>query len=244
MNEILKIKGLKKSYGKRTVLSVKELSIEKGSVMAIIGPSGAGKSTLLRIINRLETPSAGEIVYFGDTKLTDQSGNIELQRKMTMVFQKPTLLDRSVYDNIAFGLKARKFEKVEIEKRVISALQTIGLLELKDQKARTLSGGEAQRVAFARALVLDPEIILLDEPTANLDPANVGMLEALIRKINLEKGTTVVIVTHNLLQAKRLATHVAFFYDGNLLEYGDMHRVLDDPIKDKTRDFVEGRMIY
>lgn len=240
----IEICELQKQYDKRMVLTVPRLVIPKGSITGIIGPSGAGKSTLLRIINRLEPPTKGTVQFQGKNVWNNEEHNIHLQRKMTMVFQKPTLLDTSVYDNVAFGLKARKMDKAVVEKRVLSALKTVGMTELRDQKAKTLSGGEAQRVAFARAMVLEPEVLLLDEPTANLDPANVGLLEEYIQTMNKEKGTTVIMVTHNLFQAKRIASHVAFLYEGNLVEWGEAAPFFNAPENPQTKDFLEGKIIY
>lgn len=244
MNNTVKIKNLEKQYKERTVLSVPALEIPKGSITGIIGPSGAGKSTLLRIINRLVKPSAGSVFIQGKELWKEKDDALELQRKMTMVFQKPTLLDKSVFDNVAVGLKARKIKKSIIEEKVFHVLETVGMKNQHSQKARTLSGGEAQRVAFARAMVLDPEVLLLDEPTANLDPANVRLLEDYIRVLNEEKGTTVIMVTHNLFQAKRIATHAAFLYEGNLVEWGESPNFFTDPKKTQTKDFLEGKTIY
>jgi tungstate transport system ATP-binding protein len=163
---------------------------------------------------------------------------------MTMVFQEPTLLDMSVYDNIAFGLRARHTDKKETSQRVSAVLKTIGMTDLSRQRAKTLSGGEAQRVAFARALVLRPEILFLDEPTANLDPANVELLESLITGLNRETGTTILMVTHNLFQAQRVAHHTAFFNQGVLVEAGETSQLFNSPQKWETQAFVQGKMIY
>lgn len=244
MNNAIEITNLQKCYGERTVLSVPDLHIPEGSITGIIGPSGSGKSTLLRIINRLTKPSGGNVFFLGWDVWDEKEDVIELQRKMTMVFQKPTLLDKSVFDNVAIGLKARKVSKDLIEKKVSDALDTVGLSALRKQKAKTLSGGEAQRVAFARAVVLEPEVLLLDEPTANLDPANVRLLEELIHKLNEEKGTTVIMVTHNLFQAKRISTHAAFLYEGNLVEWGQSSGFFTNPVHKQTKDFLEGKIIY
>lgn len=244
MSNIIEIEGLEKRYGKRTVLSVPQMVIPKGSITGIIGPSGAGKSTLLRIINRLEQPTQGKVLFSGCNVWCEQEKSLELQRKMTMVFQKPTLLDRSVYDNVAIGLVARKENKKETEEKVMAALQTVGMQDFRHQKAKTLSGGESQRVAFARAMVLDPDVLLLDEPTANLDPANVRMLEKYIKTMNEEKNTTVMMVTHNLFQAKRIATHVAFLYEGNLVEWGSTPVFFETPQQQQTLDFLEGKIVY
>jgi tungstate transport system ATP-binding protein len=241
---IIAISGLTKEYDKKTVLRIDDLLVRKGSITGIIGPSGAGKSTLLRILNLLEPPTRGNILYFGTAAPSEQPERLSLQRRMTMVFQKPALLDRSVYDNVAFGLRAYSFPRQETEKRVKSALTKVGLISLSRQRAKTLSGGEAQRVAFARALVLEPEILLLDEPTGNLDPQNVELLEDMITSLNREHGTTVLIVTHNLFQARRLSTDIIFLYQGCAIEAGNASRVFSEPSREETRAFIDGRMIY
>jgi tungstate transport system ATP-binding protein len=238
------ISNLTKKYDKKEVLAIDAFAVDKGCITGIIGPSGAGKSTLLRILNLLEPATSGEVHYFGENFSSSSTEKLALLRRMTMVFQEPTLLDRSVYDNIAFGLRARRIDKNEIDRRVFSMLKTIGMTDLSRQRAKTLSGGEAQRVAFARALVLRPEILFLDEPTANLDPANVELLESLITGLNREKGTTILIVTHNLFQAQRIAHHTAFFNQGALVEAGETAQIFHSPQKPETRAFVEGKMIY
>lgn len=240
----LTILNLTKRYEKKVVLTVEELSVCSGCITGIIGPSGAGKSTLLRIINMLEPATSGEVYYNGEKLPSSNTEKLALQRRMAMVFQEPTLLDMSVYDNIAFGLQAHRIDKKEIDMRVSSMLKTIGMVDLSRQKAKTLSGGEAQRVAFARALVLRPEILLLDEPTANLDPANVELLESLITGLNRKAGTTILIVTHNLFQAQRIAHHTAFFNQGALVEAGETAQIFQSPQKEETKAFVEGKMIY
>jgi tungstate transport system ATP-binding protein len=237
------VQDVVKEYGGKQVLRIGSFAVPRGSITGIIGPSGAGKSTLLRILNILEPANTGKISYFGES--ASANGNtLELRRRMTMVFQKPALLDMSVYDNIAFGLRARHLDKKETDRRVQSVLDTIGMTDLSRHRAKTLSGGEAQRVAFARALVLRPEILFLDEPTANLDPANVELLESLITSLNRDEGSTVLIVTHNLFQARRLAHHTAFFCQGGLVETGETSQVFQNPQQEQTRAFVEGKMIY
>lgn len=244
MTNIVEVSQLTKKYGSKEVLRVDFLGIRKGSITGFIGPSGAGKSTLLRILNLLEKPTEGSVYYDGQKPTVNGTYQLCLRRRMTMVFQKPALLDRSVYDNIAFGLHARRLPRKDIDTRVRSVLETVGMSAQSKQNARTLSGGEAQRVAFARALVLQPEILLLDEPTANLDPVNVELLESMIMGLHREAGTTIVVVTHNLFQAQRLATDTAFFYQGQLVEYGATEQIFQKPLREETAAFVEGKMIY
>ncbi|MBS4023351.1 MAG: phosphate ABC transporter ATP-binding protein [Dethiobacter sp.] len=242
--EIIAISGLIKKYGSKEVLRVDKLNVRRGSITGIIGPSGAGKTTFLRILNLLDTPTKGELCYFGRPVPSAPEAKLTLQRRMMMVFQKPALFDMSVSDNVAFGMRARGFSARETEERSQSVLKKVGLESQGRQRAKTLSGGEAQRVALARALVLEPEILLLDEPTANLDPANVELLESMITFLNSEYKTTVLIVTHNLFQARRLSTELLFLYQGRLVEEGTAHRIFQSPRHEETRSFIEGRMIY
>lgn len=243
-SSIIKVSNLSKQYGSKEVLRVTEATVNRGYITGIIGPSGAGKSTLLRILNMLEPPSRGEVFYYGRKVPAAKADVLALRRKMTMVFQKSVLLEMSVYDNLAFGLRARKLPGVEIEKRVNTILEIIGLSAQSKQRAKTLSGGEAQRLAFARAVVLQPEILFLDEPTANLDPANVELLERLVVQLNKDCGTTVLVVTHNLFQAQRLAHETIFFYQGELVEAGVTEQIFTAPRYEQTDAFVRGRMIY
>lgn len=241
---IIEAIGLTKSYHKKEVLHIDRVTIRSGWITCVMGPSGAGKSTMLRIVNLLEEPTSGEVTYFGQPVPTMPADRLKLQRKMTMVFQKATLLDVSVYDNIAFGLRARRIPEEETHGWVMTALETMGMSAQRNQRGKTLSAGEAQRVAFARAAVLHPEVLLLDEPTANLDPANVELLETMIRDLNCKHGTTILMVTHNLFQARRLAHDVLFFYQGQLLESGPAEQVFNSPANEYTRSFVEGSMVY
>lgn len=243
-SSIIKVSNLSKQYGSKEVLRVAEAAVRRGSITGIIGPSGAGKSTLLRILNLLEPPSRGDILYYDRKVPAAKAELLALRRKMTMVFQKSVLLEMSVYDNLAYGLRARKLPGAEIKKRTETILETIGLAGQKKQRAKTLSGGEAQRLAFARAVVLRPEILFLDEPTANLDPANVEMLERLLVQLNQDCETTVLFVTHNLFQAQRLTHDTFFFYQGELVEAGATEQIFTAPRCEQTDAFVRGRMIY
>jgi tungstate transport system ATP-binding protein len=152
------------------------------------------------------------------------------------------LLDLSVWDNIAYGLRLRG--QREVHKQVEAALDEVGLTQLSSQRARTLSGGEAQRVALARAIVLNPDVLLLDEPTANLDPYNVRLIEDIVRRINEQHKTTLVLVTHNVFQAKRLASRVAFMLEGKVIEVACAEQFFNAPADERTGAFVRGEMVY
>ncbi len=217
MSELLyHLRGVTQCYRDRTVLKVDDLGIHPGEVLALLGPSGAGKSTLLRLLNFLELPSAGEISFRGQVISGVSPAPLEMRRRVTTVFQRPVLLNRSVWDNVRYGLTLRGERNGQAE--VAGALEQVGLTSFARQQARTLSGGEAQRVALARALVLRPDVLLLDEPTANLDPYNVSLIEQIIQRANREQGATVVMVTHNLHQARRLGTRVGLLLDGAVVE--------------------------
>ncbi len=242
-NVLLEINDLKKVYD-REVLSVKRLELNRGNIYGIIGPSGAGKSTLLRIINMLTAPNHGTVKYRGQSLPENGQERLALQRKMSMVFQQTLLFKDSVFNNIAYGLKARNMPRSEIESRVNSLLNQIGLTNLAKRRADTLSGGEAQRVAIARAVAFEPELLLLDEPTANLDPGNVEIIENLITYLARKKNITVVMVTHNVFQARRIADQVIFINQGKIVEMGPTEKIFKEPENENTRMFVEGRMVY
>jgi tungstate transport system ATP-binding protein len=237
------MQGVSKFYDKE-VLKVEHLTLTKGCIYGVIGPSGAGKSTLLRIINLLTRPDSGEILYQG--RPTPQNGpeRLALQRRMSLVFQQTMLFKDSVWNNVAYGLKARGFPKAEIRERVNSLLEQVGLAELAARGADTLSGGEAQRVAIARAVAFEPELLLLDEPTANLDPGNIELIEEMITKLARLKDITVVMITHNIFQAKRIADQVIFINQGKVVEAGTADKIFNAPDQESTRQFVEGRMVY
>lgn len=237
-----KIDQLTKTYQERQVLEVGHLDIHKGEILALVGPSGAGKSTLLRMLNFLEKPTTGKIT-FHDREFTNQSEMpLELRRKVTMVFQQPMLLNRSVQANVKFGLDLRGSQ--DGMKEVRSTLAEVGLESFSNQRARTLSGGEAQRVALARAMVLQPEVLLLDEPTANLDPYNVGLIEKIVLDLNQKQGTTLVLVTHNVFQAHRLADRVVFLLEGKVIEVSENETFFNKPNDPRTSAFVRGEMVY
>ena len=239
MGAIYELESLKKAYAGRTVLDLQSLAVERGEILALVGPSGAGKSTLLRLLNFLEPPDAGELRYKG---VAAAGVPLELRRQVTTVFQRPALLRDSVENNVAYGLRLRG--QRDCHPQVQAVLQRMGLEKLHRAQARTLSGGEAQRVALARAVVIQPEVLLLDEPTANLDPYNIGLIEEVVKEIHTRRGVTVVLVTHNIFQARRLADRVGLLLNGGLIEIGPSAQFFEDPRDPRTRAFVRGEMIY
>jgi tungstate transport system ATP-binding protein len=225
-------------YGTRTVLSIPRLSVQRGETLGIIGPSGAGKSTLLRLLQGLERPAEGTITIDGAPM--PHPLPLPFARRITTVFQRPLMLDRTVRDNVLFGLRVRgRKDQGPAE----PLLERLGLAHLADARARSLSGGEIQRVALARAMAIDPDVLLLDEPAANLDPANVARVEAFIRDAQV-RGTTIVLVTHNTHEARRLAHRTLLLIEGAVVEAGQTAAFFQSPTEARTRAFLAGELVY
>lgn len=239
---LFQLRNITKQYGERRVLDVAALDIEEGEIVAIVGPSGAGKSTLLRLLNFLEEPSSGRIYFAGTWFDNAAAPPVPVRRRITTVFQRPILLSRSVRENVRYGLKLRGTR--DENGLVGEVLAEVGMSALMEQDARRLSGGEAQRVALARAMILQPDVLLLDEPTANLDPQNVALIEKIVRRLNDTQRTTIVLVTHNIFQARRLADRVAFLLNGELVEMEEATKFFESPADPRTKAFVAGDMIY
>jgi tungstate transport system ATP-binding protein len=216
---IFKVRNLKKVYNNKIVLDVDNLNFQEGKIYAIVGPNGSGKTTLLNILNLLEKPDEGQI-FFHDQEITNKSNSdtLEIRRRITLVNQDPFLFHSTVYDNIAYGLKIRSIPSEVQKNRIRSALNIVGLSGFKDRKANQLSGGEAQRVVIARALVIEPEILFLDEPTTSIDQKHIDVVERIIKKIKKEIKTTVIFTTHDLSQAYRLADEVISLLDGQIIK--------------------------
>jgi tungstate transport system ATP-binding protein len=236
---MFQLDAITQRYGARTVLSIDKLDIPEGDRVGVIGPSGAGKSTLLRLLALLESPSGGTLRYNG-SQIADPVP-IAIRREITLVFQRPLLLDTTVRRNLGYGLHLRG---VRDNARIAELIELLGLQQVADARARTLSGGEMQRVALGRALAIRPRVLLLDEPTANLDPHNVALMERAILAQHEAHGTTVVIATHNLHQTRRMTNRAMVLLDGQLIEIGKTERLLDDPQDTRTKAFVEGAMVY
>ncbi|MFZ1398977.1 MAG: phosphate ABC transporter ATP-binding protein [Candidatus Promineifilaceae bacterium] len=237
---IFALNQVKKVYDGRTVLNLAELTVHRGEILALVGPSGAGKSTLLRLLNFLEPASRGTVRFDGEMVTADL--DLAQRRRVTTVFQRPLLLQRSVRANLRYGpgLRGQKLPPaVENE-----WLERLGLTPLADQAAPKLSAGEAQRVALARALVTQPDVLLLDEPTANLDPSNVRIIESIIEAENQRSGMTVVLVTHNIFQARRIAHRTALLWAGELIEVAETEQFFNRPVREETAAFVRGDTVY
>lgn len=240
MTSVYSLSNVQKAYAGRLVVNLERLEIFSGEILALVGPSGAGKSTLLRLLNFLEYPDRGELLYQGQA--SSPALPLALRRQVTTVFQRPALLSAPVETNIAYGLRLRGDQDGRAS--VEEAMRRMGLLDLRKAPARTLSGGEMQRVALARAMVIQPEVLLLDEPTANLDPYNIGLIEEVVRELNQTRRMTVVLVTHNIFQARRLAQRVALMLSGQLVETAGAHEFFENPVDPRTRAFVNGEMVY
>lgn len=191
-----RLNGIRKCYGTKTVLEIETLTIAEGRLYTLTGPNGAGKSTLLGILAFLSPPTEGEVYYAGQRVAWDRESVKDKRRKVTLLHQSPYLFGGTVRANVAFGLKARGITGDEQRRIVDEALDTVGLRGFGERKARELSGGEAQRVALARALALNPDVLLLDEPLANIDRESAAVLETVIASLPA-RGTTVVMTTHD-----------------------------------------------
>jgi phosphate transport system ATP-binding protein len=246
--ERLRLQGVSIHYGPKRAVNSVSLSIHQGEVLALIGPSGCGKTSLLRTLNRLTelTPSAarsGEVLLDGQDVHALQ--DTTLRSRVAMVFQQPNPFPMSIFDNVAFALREQSRKRPrrrELEPLVVDALRRAGLYEEVrdelDRPALRLSGGQQQRLCIARAIALRPEVLLMDEPCSALDPISTGVIEDLIHE--LRRDLAIVIVTHNLAQARRLADKVAFMYLGDLVEYGTAEQVFEQPRAVRTRDYVRG----
>ncbi|MGF1671707.1 MAG: phosphate ABC transporter ATP-binding protein PstB [Balneolaceae bacterium] len=250
MNLKMETKNLTVKYG--DVFGVKDISlpISSKSVTALIGPSGCGKTTFLRALNRMhdltrEAKVEGEVIFDNKNIYDEDVNPVVIRRKIGMVFQKPTPFPTmSIYDNVVAGLKLVGIRDKSVLKEVCEkALKQAALFEeVKDRlntAAVSLSGGQQQRLSIARALAVEPEVLLMDEPTSSLDPQATLRIEELIH--SLKKDITIIIITHNMQQAGRVSDHTAFFYVGNLIEVGDTKSIFTSPKKKQTEDYITGR---
>ncbi|MFQ6672849.1 MAG: ATP-binding cassette domain-containing protein, partial [Candidatus Tectimicrobiota bacterium] len=214
---LIELEGIVKRYGERTVLDLERLAIEKGSLVAVVGPNGSGKTTLLKIINRLIEPDTGRYRFEGADALGADDA-VSLQRRMTYVSEVPLMLATSVAKNVAYGLKVRGVSGTEADGRVRQALERLGLVHLADRRAPTLSGGEVRRLAIARALAIEPEVLLLDEPTALVDTSSREIIEEIIRTLHAEGATTICFATHDMGLAYRLTETFHILVEGSPVE--------------------------
>ncbi len=243
------VRNLNFFYAKKQALFDNNLDLVDGRITAIIGPSGCGKSTHIRVINRIfelyrDQRAAGEVLLSGENVLAKHIDVIELRRRVGMIFQQPTPFPMSVFDNVAYGLRLHyRLSKRELSERVEHALTRAALWdEVKDKLSDpglTLSGGQQQRLCIARAIAVEPEVLLMDEPTSAVDPVGTARIEELLESF---KGTyTVAIVTHNMQQAARISDRTAFFFEGRIVEVDETRQFFTNPKNRQTEDYITGR---
>lgn len=238
MTVTLQVAGLEKNYRTAKALDSVSLNVQGGSLAVLLGVNGAGKTTLLRILAGLEPPSKGTVSINGIIMSAQ-----ELRKVSTLVFQKTVMFNRNVYDNLAFGLRIRGKSDIEIAHQVSEALSSVGLKDFQKRKAKKTSGGEQQRISLARAFLLNPRILLLDEPTANLDPNSARIIEKAIDN-HKRSDTIIIMATHNLGQAKRLADQVVYFHCGKVIETAPPKELFDNPQHEVTKKFVRGELEF
>lgn len=239
---MLEIQGIKKSFQDLEILKGVDLSVKKGDVDVILGESGSGKTTLLRCIDFLETPDAGTIKIDGmtvDCRHASKKEQVNVRRKMSFVFQNYGLFaNKSALENVMLGLDVvRKVPKAEAKDRAIEAIRKVGLLERMDHYPAQLSGGQQQRIGIARAIVTNPDVILMDEPTASLDPGLVGEVLHTIEEL-ASNGTTMIIVTHEIPFAQKVSTNTLFMYKGVILENAPTREFFTHPQHEETQAFL------
>lgn len=233
------VNNLEKSFGKNNVLKGVNEHIKKGEVVVVIGPSGSGKSTFLRCLNLLEEPTGGEIIFEGKN-ITDKKVNInKLREKMGMVFQQFNLFPhKTVLENITIApIKVKKMKKSDAEAKAIRLLEKVGLKNKKDVYPAQLSGGQKQRIAIARALAMEPDVMLFDEPTSALDPEMVGEVLNVMKDLASE-GMTMVVVTHEMGFAKEVGDRIVFMDGGSILESGKPEEFFANPKNERTKEFL------
>ena len=236
MTDVLALSGIRVVHGAHAILDVSALSVVQGEVLAVIGPNGAGKSTLLRVMGLLESPTAGEVRFRGEP--VTARGGLAVRRRMASVFQEPLLADVSVGDNVALGLRFRGAPAPRSGPMVSTWLERLGIAHLASRQARTLSGGEAQRTALARALVVEPELLLLDEPFSSLDQPTRETLIGDLGQILREERVTAVLVTHDRAEAMALGDRVGVLMGGRLLQLDEAAQVFRAPASEEIARFV------
>lgn len=242
MEPVLKLHNISKTYNGREVLNIEELIIPGKKIYGIIGANGSGKTTLLRIMGLLLPSDSGQVKILGENVHWDKKLILKLRRQMSMVTQTSYMFEGTVYYNVSYGLRARKIKEAKVNQIVMETLEMVGMQDFVKADARTLSGGERQKVAIARALAVKPKILFLDEPTSSIDPNSGQEIEKYIRHINQVYKTTIVVVTHNLFQARRITDEVMYLWKGKLLEKGLTEDIYTNPLDERTRAFVSGEI--
>jgi tungstate transport system ATP-binding protein len=238
----LTVSNISKNYNGRPVLGNCSFAFDESSIYLLMGPNGSGKSTFLRICALLEDPDSGEVNYFSGNNIVRK--DINLKRRISLVLPKIGVFNTTVFKNVAYGLKIRGFKKKEIEEKVNRALGFVGLIHKKNLNALTLSSGETQRLGIARAIVIEPDMLFMDEPTASLDPHSTTIIEETIVKIKKYNKLTIIMVTHNVFQAQRLADTVLFMYEGRIVAHGPNKEFFEKPKDERAYKFITGQMVY
>lgn len=238
----LALSNINKNYNGKSVLQDCSFSFDKNEIYILMGPNGSGKSTFLRICALLEEPDRGEVNFFSGNDIVKK--DIELKRKITLVLPKIGVFNTTVFKNVAYGLKVRGMRSIEVEDKIQKALELVGLTDKKNQNALSLSSGETQRLGIARALVIEPEVLFLDEPTASLDPRSTTIIEETILNIKKDNRLTIIMVTHNIFQAKRLADDVLFMYEGGIVDHGPNKEFFEKPKDERAYRFITGQMVF
>jgi tungstate transport system ATP-binding protein len=226
------------SYGSHDILKNINLSINRGDVLALIGPTGAGKTTLLRILDLLDKPYYGQVYFDGVEISKSKKLQLQARRRMAYVHQKHIVFTTNVFNNIAYALKWRHIKKSEVRNKTEDMLEHVGLAGYKNRNAKTLSGGETQRLAIARALVTEPEVLFLDEPTANMDPVSVSKIEEVLANVIREQKTTVIMATHDMSQGQRLADMIGVLMNGEILQIGNPNEIFCSPSNKEVAEFI------
>ena len=234
--DLLTLHQLTVRRGGRPVLAIETLTVHQHEVLAIVGPNGAGKSSLLLALARLLRPERGEIRFNGHP--AHGESDLAYRRRLALVLQDPLLFETSVFENVAAGLNFRGLPKAEIQPRVAIWLERLGIAHLQERRARELSGGEGQRVSLARALVLEPELLLLDEPFGALDPPTRARLLDDLGQILPATQTTTILITHDLKEAARLASRVAVMLHGQIVQLGAPQAVFANPATPEVAAFL------
>ncbi|MCQ6275634.1 ABC transporter ATP-binding protein [Bacillus sp. V3B] len=242
MTEMIRLEQIEYSVAERKILSLHHLLIEKGNTYGIMGPNGAGKSTLLKLLSLLDAPTKGEL-FFNHDKVSPKHITLEQRRKVAIALQQSLLLDTTVYQNIALGLKIRKLPRKEIKQKVNDWLEKFNITHLATKHAYQLSGGEAQRVNLARAMILEPEVLCLDEPFSALDfPTKMKLIHD-FKSILTTTGTTAIFVSHDLLEIKSLTDELFILMNGELQQHGQTNDVIENP-NETTASFLNEWKAY
>jgi tungstate transport system ATP-binding protein len=254
---MLRATDVSQSYRDESVFRELSIGIDAGEVVAVIGPSGVGKTTLLRTLALSLEPDGGAVTFDGaDAWTLEEAERLSLRRRVGMVFQEASLFDASVARNVEYGLRIRRSWSERLREGLRStvrpdgtteavreSLDVVGLTDKTNQHVASLSGGEAQRVSFARALAYDPDVLLLDEPTSDLDPRNTAVIEEAIAEAR-DRGIGVVVATHDMHQAERVADRAAVLLGDSITEIGPTEEIFEHPSNERTRKFISGELVY